>query len=132
MKHSESSSMVKTKGAVVHPMTRRALSKLGKDIALARRSRRIAAEDFAERAGISRATLYRLEKGDAGASLNTLAVVLHVLGRLDQLTNLLDASSDDVGLMMMRGDVPKRVARAKVSQPSDGGSQPEASDLEEW
>jgi transcriptional regulator with XRE-family HTH domain len=132
MKHSESSPMVKTKGAVVHPMTQRALLKLGKDIALARRSRRIAAADFAERAGISRATLYRLEKGDAGASLNTLAMALHVLGRLDHLTNLLDVSSDDVGLMMMRGDVPKRVARAKVSRPPDGESQPDSSDLEEW
>jgi transcriptional regulator with XRE-family HTH domain len=111
-------------------MTQKSLSKLGADISLARRARKIAVADFAERAGISRATLYRLENGDAGVSLNTLAMALQVLGRLDLLTNLIDASHDDVGLMVMRGQVPKRVSRHKARDP-EGGSEP-SSDVMEW
>ncbi|MCS0460778.1 helix-turn-helix transcriptional regulator [Rhizobium favelukesii] len=40
------------------------MRKIGEDISVARRIRRIAADDFARRIGISRATLHRLENGD--------------------------------------------------------------------
>lgn len=130
MKRNAPASTRSTKGSAVHPMTQKSLSKLGADISLARRARKIAVADFAERAGISRATLYRLENGDAGVSLNTLAMALQVLGRLDLLTNLIDASHDDVGLMVMRGQVPKRVSRHKARDP-EGGSEP-SSDVMEW
>lgn len=126
------SSVSRTKGSAVHPMTQRAISKLGRDIALARRARRISAEEFAERAGISRATLYRLEHGDAGVSLNTLAMVLHVLGRMDLLSNLLDASVDDVGLMMMRGQVPKRIAKTKAKPSTQKRNENPSTGIMEW
>ena len=43
---------------------RQALVKLGADIAIARKKRRISTVSMAERAFISRATLYKVEKGD--------------------------------------------------------------------
>jgi transcriptional regulator with XRE-family HTH domain len=59
---------------------RRALSKLGQDLSVARRRRRIPMSLMAERAFISSRTLSRLERGDPGVSLGTYATVLFVLG----------------------------------------------------
>nr|MBO8919313.1 hypothetical protein [Proteus mirabilis] len=57
-------------------------------------------------AGISRSTLHRLESGaGAGISLNTLAMVLTILGKLDLLSNLIDMRNDDIGLSMLRKNV---------------------------
>lgn len=100
------SKLRRTKGSAVRPSTEVALAKLGKDIEFARRVRGISAEKFAKSAGISRSTLHRLESGDgAGISLNTLAVVLTILGKLDLLSNLIDMRNDDIGLSMLREKV---------------------------
>jgi len=100
------SKLRQTKGSVVRPSTEVALAKLGKDIEFARRVRGISAEKFAKSAGISRSTLHRLESGDgAGISLNTLAMVLTILGKLDLLSNLIDMRNDDIGLSVLRENV---------------------------
>ncbi|WP_175631706.1 helix-turn-helix domain-containing protein [Yersinia proxima] len=100
------SKLRRTKGSVVRPSTEAALVKLGKDIEFARRVRGIPAETFAKSAGISRSTLHRLESGNgAGISLNTLAMVLTILGKLDLLSNLIDIRNDDIGLSMLRENV---------------------------
>lgn len=100
------SKLRRTKGSVVRPSTEVALAKLGKDIEFARRVRGITAEQFAASAGISRSTLHRLESGNsAGISLNTLAAVLTLLGKLDLLSNLIDMRNDDIGLSMLRANV---------------------------
>lgn len=104
----------KTKGSAVHPMTLRALKKIGHDIGVARRARRMSVDDFSGRAGISRTTLYRLEKGDPGVSLNTFVMALHVLGQLEKLQDIVDSRSDDIGLMVMRGDVPQRIVKRRT------------------
>jgi transcriptional regulator with XRE-family HTH domain len=107
------SGLYKTKGSPVYPAVARAIKKLGQDISLGRRSRRISAESFAQSMGSSRATLYRLEKGDPGVSLNTLAMALNVLGRLDLLESLFDQTKDVIGLMAMRQTVPMRVTKPR-------------------
>lgn len=124
-----------TKGSVVRPSTQAALVKLGKDIEFARKVRNIPADAFAKAAGISRSTLHRLESGSgAGISLNTLAMVLTVLGKLDLLSNLIDMRNDDIGLSMLRENVmqastPSRkdakanvsgLSRAKTIKPAKG------------
>lgn len=130
------SGLYKTKGSPVYPAVARAIRKLGQDISLARRSRRISAEDFAQSMGSSRATLYRLEKGDPGVSLNTLAMALTVLGRLDLLENLLDQTKDDVGLMVLRQSVPMRVTKPRrkkdVSEPPPDGPIASEDGFEGW
>ncbi|NLU18558.1 MAG: helix-turn-helix transcriptional regulator [Serratia liquefaciens] len=100
------SKLRRTKGSVVRPSTEVALVKLGKDIEFARKVRGIPADTFAKSAGISRSTLHRLESGNsAGISLNTLAMVLTILGKLDLLSNLIDMRNDDIGLSMLRENV---------------------------
>ena len=54
----------------------RAMKKIGQDLCDARKRRRIPIQLAAERAGISRATLNKIEKGDEGVSLGAYARVL--------------------------------------------------------
>ena len=49
--------------------TKEAAVLLGKDIQLARKARRFTASDFADRVGISRITLQKIEKGDLKCEL---------------------------------------------------------------
>ena len=79
-----SRTMPRTKGSVVHSNVERILRKLGADIAIARRVRRTSTIDMSERMGVTRGTLRRLEKGDPGVSLNTLAMALSALGTSDR------------------------------------------------
>ncbi|MGB5104064.1 MAG: helix-turn-helix transcriptional regulator [Steroidobacteraceae bacterium] len=91
----------------------RALAKLGHDVALARRRRRLTQASLAERAGIARKTLTRLEKGDPKVALEYLARVLHVLGEVGRLEQLLDTGADEAGLLMMDENLPQRVRARK-------------------
>jgi transcriptional regulator with XRE-family HTH domain len=87
----------------------RALRTLGADIRDARRRRRIPTALLAERAGLSRTTLGRVEKGDPGTSAGAYATVLFVLGLIDRLASLADAGEDRVGLALEEERLPKRI-----------------------
>lgn len=76
--------------------TLKALRKLGKDINDARR-RRTMIKLMAERTGLSRATIGKIEKGDPTTSIGGYASVLFVLGMIDQLRDLVDSAHDVVG-----------------------------------
>ncbi len=103
----------RTKGGVVHPSTTRGIASLGRDISRARRARRISTTEMAARMGVGRSTLHRLEKGDPGVSLNTLAMALSVLGLFDRLVDLADPAADDIGLMMAQRALPTNVVRRR-------------------
>src|SRR5437868_7527213 len=68
----------------------RALTKLGRDISLARRRRRLSQASLAQRSGIGLNTLRRLEKGQPSCSIEQLARVLHVFGEIERLERLID------------------------------------------
>ena len=69
---------------IVMPETQRTLETMGEQIKMARLRRNLAAELVAERAGISRATLWAVEKGTPTVSIGTYAAVLHALGGMDK------------------------------------------------
>lgn len=92
----------------------RSIRKLGRDISLARRRRRLTQASLAERAGIGINTLRRLEGGDKGVSLDVLARTLNVLGEIDRLGELLDSARDEIGLMLSDEQLPKRVRARTV------------------
>lgn len=94
-----------------------ALRKLGGDIATARKLRTMTQAMMAERAMISRNTLARVEKGDAGVALGTFASVLFVLGMANRLGDLL--VNDAVGQDRLEQIIPKRV-RPKRVRPKRG------------
>jgi transcriptional regulator with XRE-family HTH domain len=87
---------------------RRALKKLGADIALARKRRKIPTVLMAERAFIARNTLSKVERGDPGVSLGVYASVLFVLGLVDRLADLVDAAHDPLGQALEEERLPKR------------------------
>lgn len=64
---------------------------------------------MAERASISRTTLYKVEKGDPGVSLGTYATVLFVLGLVERLGELADIRHDSVGLELEEENLPQRI-----------------------
>jgi len=69
------------------------LAKMGEDIKLARLRRKLSVEQVAERTGISRSTLWQIEKGMPNVSMGFYAQVLLVLG-LEK--NLYGMVADDV------------------------------------
>jgi len=87
----------------------KALRKLGQDISDSRRRRRIPMALMTERAGMSRATLGKIEKGDPSVSLAGYAAVLFVLGLTDRLGDLADANHDVVGRRLEEENLPKRI-----------------------
>lgn len=78
---------------VLFPNHQRLLEQLGERLRLARKRRKLTTGQVAERAGISRSTLYHLEMGEANSSMGTLLQVLMAL-RLDDDLALL--GKDDV------------------------------------
>jgi transcriptional regulator with XRE-family HTH domain len=87
----------------------RAVRKLGSDIRNARRRRRIPTTVMAERAGISRPTLRKVEEGDPAVSLGIYANVLYVLGLEEGLAQLADAANDQLGLELQDEELPERI-----------------------
>jgi transcriptional regulator with XRE-family HTH domain len=94
---------------------------------MARLRRRYSAESVAKRAGIARATLFRVEQGDPGVSIGTLASVLRVLGIQDDLDlvgrdDVLGRKLQDLQLPT-RKTAPRRTPR-KPPAPGDAQNPP--------
>ena len=100
------------------PKAKAAISRLGQDIKIARKKRRISQRDFAAKMGVSLSTVQRLESGDPGISTGVLAMAFIALGSLRRFTEVLDVASDDIGLVRDQSELPKRI-RKKTSGKSD-------------
>jgi transcriptional regulator with XRE-family HTH domain len=74
------------------PSSLKILKELGENVKLARLRRKLGAEQVSERANISRATLWHIEKGLPSVAMGTYCQVLFVLG-LDK--DLLKVAADD-------------------------------------
>lgn len=96
---------------------RNAITRLGEDVRTARKKRRIPTKEFAERIGVGEGTLARLEKGDPGVRIGTLAMALLALGEIDRLERLLDPGDDGTGLLLDRSRLPKRIDRKRARMP---------------
>lgn len=79
---------------------------LGERLQLARKRRDIKAGQFAERVGVSRDTVYRLEKGDPSIALGTYVRALRVLG-LDKDLDAI-ARDDELGRKLQDMKLMKR------------------------
>lgn len=75
------------------PATENILETMGEQIKLARLRRDLSAELVAERAGISRTSLWKVESGSPAVAIGIYAAVLHALGGMD--TDLLFIAKDD-------------------------------------
>ena len=84
------------KSTVLLPKTLKKLSLMGEQIKLARLRRNITEDLVAERSGLSRATVWKIEKGDPSVSMGAYASVLIAIGGLDD-DLLLIAKDDKLG-----------------------------------
>lgn len=96
------------------PVVAKSLVKLGQDLAVARRKRRLTIKMMAERTGVVPNTYGRIERGDPSTSLGVYAMALYVLGFGGALGELIDVRQDDVGLMQEEERLPKRVRVKRV------------------
>ena len=80
------------------PAVRRELRKLGSTLREARLQRRLTQELVAERAGMTRPTLRRAEKGDPSVSAGSYALILQALGLLDGWGSIEDPVGDQLAL----------------------------------
>ena len=91
------------------PRIARSLVKMGHDIDVARKKRRLTIAALCERAGISVPLYQRLVKGSPGTSIGAYAMVLFALGMGTPFDDLMDAVRDDTGLFLEEERLPKRV-----------------------
>jgi transcriptional regulator with XRE-family HTH domain len=88
---------------------RRAAHDIGTHLAAWRRLRGLTAAEVAERAGITRLTLRRLEAGTGGTSLENTLRVARALGIMDEVVAALDPYESDVGRLRSDERLPQRV-----------------------
>ena len=105
----------------IMPETEEILKTMGEQIKLARLRRDLSAELVAERAGISRSSLWKVESGNPAVALGIYAAVLHALGNMD--TDLLLVAKDDQfgrQLQDMNLLTKKRASRSRARTISAG------------
>lgn len=84
-----------TKKQTIFPKYNSALEKMGENIKIARKRRKLTTVQVAERADISRSTLYLIESGNTGVAMGAYFNVLRVLGLQDDFLKL--SADDELG-----------------------------------
>jgi transcriptional regulator with XRE-family HTH domain len=77
------------------PKLLRIMEELGENLKLARLRRRLTTDQICERAGISRTTLWQIEKGAPNVTMGAYAQVLFVLGLEKDIARL--GEDDELG-----------------------------------
>jgi transcriptional regulator with XRE-family HTH domain len=91
----------------------RSMRKLGEDLNTWRKLRRLTVNEVADRAGVGKTTVLRLEAG-GGSTLENLLRVARALGVLDSLTGALDPYDTDIGRLRADEALPERVRRPRA------------------
>ena len=101
------------------PQTQVILETMGEQVKLARLRRKLSTKLVAERAGISRATLWAVEKGSPSVSMGIYAAVLHALNGMDR-DLLLVAKDDELGRKLQDLDLAVRKRSPKKKGNANG------------
>lgn len=81
------------RSAIILPETQNILTQMGEQIKSARLRRNLSAQLVAERAGLSRTTVWAIENGSPAVAIGCYAAVLHALNNMDR--DLLTIAKDD-------------------------------------
>jgi transcriptional regulator with XRE-family HTH domain len=104
----------------VPPQVRRALRQVAEHVVTWRKLRGLTQAQLADRSGVARETLARLERGEGGVSLENLLRILRGLGVLDSLPTALDPYTSDVGRQRSEERLPQRVRPRRLTGRGDG------------
>jgi len=88
---------------------RRALRDIGGNLQAWRKLRGLTQNQLADRAGVDRKSLMRVERGEGGVSFEIVLRVLHGLGVLDGVPAAVDPFGTDVGRLRADEQLPRRV-----------------------
>lgn len=88
---------------------RRALREIGSHVQVWRKLRGLTQQQLAERAGVARRTVGRMERGDGEVRLEIVLRIAHALGVLDGIPPALDPYETDVGRLRADEQLPRRV-----------------------
>ena len=97
----------------------RALRQNGGDLQTWRKLRGLTQQQVADRAGVSRATVGRLEGGEGTPSLESLLRVMRALGVLGALHEALDPLASDIGRLRAGEALPQRVRPRDLTRVRD-------------
>ena len=98
-----------SKKVLVGPSVKRILEEMGNQIRLARLRRDLSVDLIAKRAGISRATLWKIEKGDPSVAMGAYAKVLNAINMEKDL--LLIARDDALGQLLQDAKLENKYKR---------------------
>jgi len=103
---------------VLLPKAQKVLNGLGENIKLARLRRKLSTTQIAERAGISRATLWQIEKGTPTVTMGAYFQVLFVMGLEKDFLKLgaddeLGRKLQDAGLLV-KERAPKKTGNTRA------------------
>lgn len=111
----------------LYPTGSRELLAFGLRLREARLRRRFATELVAARAGLSRQTLAKIERGNPAVTMGSYLQVLRVLGLEHDLAAL--AADDEVGRRLQDQGLPRRErAPRRAKPPDDPGPEPRQTD----
>ena len=89
---------------------------LGERIRIVRARRRWSMDMLAERIGVGRRTVARMESGDPGIAMGVFLTALWTLGLWGTVTDMADPSADKVGEFLEKQRLPKRVQMQKEKE----------------
>lgn len=89
------------------------LGRLGANIELAIKRRRLRRSDVAEKAGISLPTLRKMVQGDPGVRIGAYVSVLDALTLLGDLSRVAAPEQDEIGLASEKRHLPQRTRVAR-------------------
>lgn len=99
-----------------------ALERLGSDISIARRRRRMTIQDACARTGVSVKTYRRIEAGEPTVSMMGYAIVLDVLGMSDRIARLAAPDQDLIGQAADIEHLPRRIVHSGKREADDDAS----------
>jgi len=89
------------------------LKKLGQDIAVARKRRRMSMREMAARMMVNLKTVQRLEKGDPAVGVGIVMTALWILGMHRRLGEMVTPESDKTGLQEDINNLPRDFRKAR-------------------
>lgn len=84
---------------------------MGEHLRTWRKMQQLKAEEVAQKAGISRTTLGKLERGETSVSFGAVLSVADALGQLEHIAEAFDPMSTDLGKLRSQHQLPDRVRR---------------------
>lgn len=102
------------------PRVGRALRDVATHVAAWRKLRGLTQAQLADRSGVSRDTLARLEGGDGGVSVENLLRIVRGLGILDSIPRAIDPYESDIGRLRSEEQLPQRVRPRTLTGGDDG------------